>query len=696
MAEANPQDLIHPEMEEFAPGVQSNMVEQIQKPLLRRSATQVTIFLYGKSGDGKSSTLNHLFGTDIIPTRKRRSDTREVTEYGCSLELSQIEKNINIGFIDSPGFDDTEGEDAENLAKISHFIETHPELGNSKQQVRVYPNIVLVVISASDDRLSGIYSIFSKMLHVLSKLNVVDKFYPNVVIAVTHAMYFSRDEFDEETKHIEKICRILTRAHFSIEVPVVFIENLDKKKEMEQEGDWKILPDGTKQPLNLFDAMIHLMNQSRDKIGIEAVRLFFHMSTKYKVSPTSISIPSDLKYCSSQWKEIIEEKFFSKKQSIIYEIISTYIGSDSLHIFPMIYNLQKKHLVNPNEFLNYQMTDIQKILFPYEFTSEEKGWLIHLFEVSRIKIKLDFELLGCGYSTILKKSRKRILELGPMTRMKIGNYEVEIPETCSIKEIGKFSIFDIVHEGKVNLFRANSSKLMFRICYILFQVEVDKIEIFDPSFISKLKNSFFTEQYHERRNTFIEEYSQDCIILLSFGDYIDINFEFSFLQNEQNNKMFLDDKSQEISLQLENFLTQINNGTSPRDIPPQFDDKLKNALQECKITWRRGSKKCHSERLSDITVNKLNDWKKSIQQNSICLDNIIKPVPLYKILKESHDEEISPFAHHFNEKIEKNDLTGYSSQSSISAVSPVPHNLKLDVKTRTDASGPARAMCILL
>ena len=440
MAEANP---VQPQLGEqqstknFAKYIDSVLAQmQYRSKAAQRSSNQTTIFLYGKSGDGKSSTLNYLFDTDIIQAKRGGSITREVTEYRCTVKSSLLsEKVLNVSFIDTPGFGDTGGEDAdvENLAKISHFIDTHPELGNSKHQVRIYPNIVLIVLSAADNRLCGIYSTFSRMLHVLSKLNVVDKFHPNVVIAVTHAMHFSRVKYAEGTKWIKEVCRNLTQAHFSFEVPVVFIENLDRREEMEKEGDWRILPDGKRQPLNLFQAMIHLMKQSGDEIGIEAVRLLFSISRKCNIEPIRTN-RLDLKRNSiTKWEGIVNEKYFIRKDNEIYSILMDAINSDSFKIFPLVYNLQKiKHI----DLLTLKTMDLLKIknsLYPFQLTDEEKEWLVHLFQVSRIKIKLDFKSLGMGYSRQFRDTRNQILTIRPFKDRKLGNYEIEIPEYCIAK-----------------------------------------------------------------------------------------------------------------------------------------------------------------------------------------------------------------------------------------------------------------------
>ena len=647
MAEANPQDFIHPEREELAPEIHSNIIEHIQNPFAQRSAKQVIIFLYGKSGSGKSSTLNHLFDSNVIPTKNWRSETRKVTEYGCSLEESLFREKLAIRFIDSPGFDDTEGEDADNLARISYFIGNHPELKNSEKLI--YPNIVLVVISASNKRLSGIYSSFSRMLHVLSELNVVDRLHPNVVIAVTHAMHFTRANYIEETKYIKDVCRIMTRAHFSLEVPVIFIENMDERNELEHEGDWRILPDGKRQSLNLFDAMITLMEKSGDKIGSRVVKHIFSESKKYKfieIENTSGN-PNVDKLSSNYWEQILEEKFFSKKKNENYRVLSSYVGSgtsDNIGIFPLIYNLQKIKLVKPDDFINLTLEDILQRLKHYQLTEEENSWLIHIFNVPRIHIKLDFELLGLGYSEKMDKKLNRILEIGPVKTINIGKYVMDAPETCSVNVVREV----FFHSSNVEKKLQSDLVMTFQINYVLFKVSIDEPQkgSIDPVFINELKKEISKDTGNRKHNS-LKIFPSHCIIKLDFGGLIEGKLCYPLQLDKQNSLEFQRKKIQEITAQIKTWIANIDRGNNPcGDIG--FDEKISSELKNCKIKWKGGDKKYHSRTFIDINVNNWQKWTNSIPLNIICLDRMVEYVPLFDILSNSHDEEIRSYAEVLN------------------------------------------------
>ena len=164
----------HPAMKMFGSSIQAH-----------RSCNEAILFLYGISGAGKSATLNHLFDSDLIPTSHKESCTDSVTEWVSTFASEHWKvSNLEVGFIDVPGWGDSKGRDAANLSLIQHFLAIHPILGSKIR--KFYPNIVLLVFNSNDNRMFGDEARAHKMLQSLSKLNIVDKEHPNVVIVLTH------------------------------------------------------------------------------------------------------------------------------------------------------------------------------------------------------------------------------------------------------------------------------------------------------------------------------------------------------------------------------------------------------------------------------------------------------------------------------------------------------------------------------
>ena len=69
-----------------------------------RASNQAIIFLYGLSGAGKTSSLNHIFGFELIKVNDNlESDTKDVTEYIATMKSEDWEvNNLQIN-IDMPG-----------------------------------------------------------------------------------------------------------------------------------------------------------------------------------------------------------------------------------------------------------------------------------------------------------------------------------------------------------------------------------------------------------------------------------------------------------------------------------------------------------------------------------------------------------------------------------------------------------------
>ncbi|KAI6660498.1 hypothetical protein LOD99_14082 [Oopsacas minuta] len=242
-----------------------------------RSCNEAIIYLYGVSGAGKSSTLNHLFNREnMVPVSSSQSCTSEVCEYVSTMESDHWKvSNLQIGFIDTPGWDDTRSKDMDafNFALMESFISTHPHLGC--RTLKIYPNIILIVIRAVDNRLIGENAKTSQMLRAISQLDIVDTERPNVVFILTHAWAIPERKYSEESKAQKERLKQLSREFLGVTPPVVMIENNLNDNNLTKCGDFTLLRDGNKQPLNLYNAMKKLMKGCNDEIGIEAVRIFF-------------------------------------------------------------------------------------------------------------------------------------------------------------------------------------------------------------------------------------------------------------------------------------------------------------------------------------------------------------------------------------------------------------------------------------
>ena len=115
-------------------------------------------------------------------------------------------------------------------------------------------------------------------------------------------------------------------------------------------------------------------------------------------------------------------------------------------------------------------------------------------------------------------------------------------------------------------------KLTFRICYVLFQVEINDIGKFalDDRFVNKLIESLpegaDSLEYKFETPTFtsfIKDYALHCITGLYFGGCIEGELYFNPQKDEKTSKAFLDEKTKTLRKQLEIIFCCIEDGKDP-------------------------------------------------------------------------------------------------------------------------------------
>lgn len=107
-----------------------------------------------------------------------------------------------------------------------------------------YPNIVMIVLSIMENRLSEQNSNFAKMLKGLRTLNVVDAQKSNVVVVLTHASSIARKAqiWQEKVDKKKLEGQALIKIHLGVSPEVIIQENKPQENDLKQEGDWHIYP----------------------------------------------------------------------------------------------------------------------------------------------------------------------------------------------------------------------------------------------------------------------------------------------------------------------------------------------------------------------------------------------------------------------------------------------------------------------
>ena len=273
-----------------------------------RPTSQLMIVMAGESGAGKSATLNKLFHDDnLCKTSDRTSETHHVTEYTKHLVIKDptFPLQADISIIDVPGTHDTvAAKNEDNLQQIRLFRKMHPALmpfhaslknstkpinkeaelafTKSKLKVRseVFPNLILLIVAASDKRMEGPESRLSVTLEAIRTTNLVDMRKPNLIVVVTMCLYLGtkRNEYLEGKKGIK---RMINEAVYRIlkvtNVRVVFIDNkAEKFFEKKESSDFYTLPDDEQSHQNLFKAIRELLKQNGDTLGLLLAGHYFN------------------------------------------------------------------------------------------------------------------------------------------------------------------------------------------------------------------------------------------------------------------------------------------------------------------------------------------------------------------------------------------------------------------------------------
>ena len=237
---------------------------------LGRSIEKASILLVGSSGVGKSSTINHLFGLsedgsgmNFAKTSDSKSENRTTTEF--ELEVNSPVRfetsGLKLGLVDTPGFNDTDGtkQDACNFYSIKEFYRKH--IKGCK------PNLVLILIQATDTRIQGENSNLAKSLRCLNSLKLIDTKSPNVVAVLTWstAMGERKNKYTANVARKIKIVKDTISEFLNVNAPVVAIEN--DVEDLKKDGEFTILPDGTRQVKNLYSACQAVMRKNGDLYG---------------------------------------------------------------------------------------------------------------------------------------------------------------------------------------------------------------------------------------------------------------------------------------------------------------------------------------------------------------------------------------------------------------------------------------------
>ena len=635
-----------------------------------RSCNEAILFLYGVSGAGKSSTLNHLFSTDLIPTSATESATDCVTEWVSSMHSEHWSvSNLEVGFVDVPGWGDSEGRDATNFALMQQFLSVHPILGCKLR--KFYPNIVLLIFNSNDNRMLGSEANALRMLTSLSKLDIVDKKLPNVVIVLTHVCSHPREGFSEKLREQSVIYQNLSRACLGVNPPVVWMEN-NPKYELERRGDWTLLYDGTEQPLNLYEAIRDLMNTAGDEIGKEAVRLYFGSRIKNLPKERLVINPKlcDKRILSTierNWLNTLHRRTPSYKSTSLNKYLLDYIschqgiGIKQVDVTALLVALAYKY-PNRSSILTKDLCVLESNLLPYMLNVKEKELLTRALELDIPKLPVCINCIGRGYDvdnqsitlehilhiamtekfrSFLNRPVSNAFSVLPLESYKLSLSliqcdPIEEVMTKKMQVIQTPSFSSLLEQDSESTIEAGNQMLQLFYEIGLFNVELNLpyVEL-SKQFceeIDSLPDSAFNEDVDNKDILYklFEKYGHFVISRGNMGGLIEGRIPF-----DRDTRISKSEFVKKKSSYLHMFFDMIRDGVNWREIKDCLsEEEISNLseLESIQLEWYGGQESFTSKTLGEITAVKYLDWLQSLKQFPVLFDHSFNLIPIHLLV----------------------------------------------------------------
>ena len=425
---------------------------------IQRSFNHVSILLVGKTGDGKSATINHLLGVDYAKTNETQSETRSIEEFVIHGSDPKYEVDgLSLGLVDTPGFGDTGGlnQIAYNLLSMKKFLKTHPSLS------KCYPNLVFLLMKASDKRLLGKDSELGKSLRCVKLLNIVDHNNPNVVTILSHAGDIQKKTNEEWTKELDKIksnVSTFVSSILNVSVPVVAIENKYDDCDLERCGDYTRLRSGELQPKNLYDACADVLDN--DSLGLITLNSIFRESKKVCDRTITLGHKYEAKkqdtFGSEEEKTVELLKNAAKEgfNDVVYNALFEYINKknpkdcevgEMMQIAKVLRSLGEGNAVN---FGSHSLHSIE-LLLGKEISTTGKKMLQERFNIKMnppCKLLQSGRLIGQGYNILTDKSvAAQVMNFDVMIK-----YGIAIPVCAKFKKVQQSRSFMEEFEDEIS------------------------------------------------------------------------------------------------------------------------------------------------------------------------------------------------------------------------------------------------------
>ena len=610
-----------------------------------RAMNEAIIFTFGLSGAGKSTTLNHLFGIKLAKVSDEEACTSDVSYFLSTMPSPDYElENLKIGFVDLPGWADGRGISiqAQNMAIIEQFIAEHPHLGNRARPC--FPNVVLIVVNANDNRPKGPASQAVLMLKAIKHLHIIDRKRHNAVIVMTHVQSIPPNSIKQRKELYQGHCR----AIFGFDPPFVYVENNcgEEGYYLPRDKDWTILNDGlnTKQPYNVFKALMDQMKSNYDEIGAEAVRIFFSSRNAFKPIITGCVDRSRVSKKSEQkWlQRVVHNPSELGRESVISQMIehdsAKLTKCQKQMLEPLMCELYNCGICAKADLENLDMARVQSKVLPYVLQDFEMNLLIRLFKVKPLDFPCLYQHIPSTCKIINHEhfeeiTEKFFTELPNSTHTSQGLLLPEFlkaqkyfyserriisftNQTSNAPPSEEFEVDSLEKDFKITF---HIKEILYRI-YIELESIITKIKITED--FMHLINTFPIIEDESNLNleqfqTFFEKYGHLVLTGSTCGGSIEGTMHFRMPEKEFNfsvYKYIIQECIQTL------ITTEDGNIESLRKfIPPNYSNLI-DSLQRTKIKFNGGEAPLFCDSVENLTSQKYGIWVKSLNSNLIIVD----------------------------------------------------------------------------
>lgn len=246
----------------------------------------------------------------MCQTSSLKSSTRDPIMVQKRLVCSQargppIEGILSL--VDLPGnFDTDNRKEVCNLASIRKFVDSMfasregisilAESRGKNARSRVFPNLVLFTLKATDNRLEGNNTDLRKALTLLKTHgDLIDTEIPNLIILITHVCSLGLEAtyFNEDLKEKRAVISKTVREVLGLtDVDIIPIENQPSRYQLPKIGEYYKLPNDELSHYNLYQAILKRLERNNDQIGSLLASWYFQSTCPEKQTAAEVNSPT--------------------------------------------------------------------------------------------------------------------------------------------------------------------------------------------------------------------------------------------------------------------------------------------------------------------------------------------------------------------------------------------------------------------